>query len=57
MATASIRFMLSVPAEMAEKVDELKRTVFYNRPYAEMFRYLIQLGLDNVQKSKCDRAS
>lgn len=57
MVAATTRFMLSVPEDMAERVDELKKTVFYNRSYAEMFRYLIRLGLDEVQEKQNGRAS
>lgn len=39
------RFTLSVPADIAEQVDRLKREQFYDRPYAEIYRYLIELGI------------
>lgn len=50
MANIAIRFMLTVPADMAEKAEELKKNLFYNKPYAEMYRQLIQLGMDEIQK-------
>lgn len=57
MAAASTSFKLSVPSEMAERVDALKKAVFFDKPYAEIFRYLIQLGLDEIQEKQGSRAS
>ena len=46
-------FMLTVPTE------NLKRDMFYDKPYAEMYRQLIQIGIENSQKNnkQCERAS
>ena len=62
MANVAVRFMLTVPADMAEKAETLKKNLFYDKPYAEMYRQLIQLGMDEVQKKAakekgCERAS
>lgn len=50
MAKVAARFMLTVPVDMAEKAEELKKNLFYDKPYAEMYRQLIQLGMDEIQK-------
>ncbi len=61
MANVTTRFMLTVPADMAEKAEALKKDLFYDKPYAEMYRQLIQLGMDEIQKkavkeNRCERA-
>lgn len=50
MANTAVRFMLTVPADMATQADELKKSLFYNKPYAEMYRHLIQVGINEVKK-------
>ena len=50
MAKMATRFMLTVPVDMAEKAEALKNNLFYDKPYAEMYRQLIQLGMDEIQK-------
>ncbi len=62
MANAATRFMLTVPVDMAEKAEVLKKNLFYDKPYAEMYRQLIQLGMDEIQgkaakEKRCERAS
>ena len=62
MANITTRFMLTVPVDMAEKAEWLKKNLFYDKPYAEMYRQLIQLGMDEIQKkaakeNRCERAS
>lgn len=62
MASAAKRFTLTVPVDMAEKAEALKKNLFYDKPYAEMYRQLIQLGMDEIQKkgtkeSRGERAS
>ena len=50
MANMATRFMLTVPVDMEEKAEALKKNLFYDKPYAEMYRQLIQLGMDEIQK-------
>lgn len=62
MANVATRFMITVPVDMAEKAEALKKNLFYDKPYAEMYRQLIQLGMDEIQKkaakeNRCERAS
>ena len=47
-----MRFMLTIPDEMAKKADFLKKEVYYDKPYAEMYRQLIQLGMDTLIKEE-----
>lgn len=62
MANVATRFMITVPVDMAEKAEALKKNIFYDKPYAEMYRQLIQLGMDEIQKkaakeNRCERVS
>lgn len=51
MNEKTIRFMLTVPSDMAKRAEELKKDIFYNKPYAEMYRQLIQIGMDKLQEN------
>jgi metal-responsive CopG/Arc/MetJ family transcriptional regulator len=50
--TENTRFTLSIPKEMAEKVDTLKKDYFYDKPYSEMFRQFIQIGIENFDSQE-----
>ena len=52
MINKTIRFMLTVPKDMAQRAETLKKDIFYNKPYAEMYRQLIQIGMDELQKEE-----
>lgn len=52
MDKKTVRFMLTVPNDMAKRAEGLKKNVFYDKPYAEMYRQLIQLGMDKLQENK-----
>lgn len=47
METNSISFMFTLPDDMAADVADIKRLMFTDISYAEMYRYLIRLGLDS----------
>ena len=49
MATTMKRFMLTIPSDIEDEVEELKKGIFYNKPYSEVYRQLIQLGLDSLK--------
>ena len=45
------RISVSFPDDIAEKMDKLKRTkAFAGRPYSELIRHLIELGLQAEAK-------
>ncbi len=48
MATEMHRFMLSIPKEMESEVQSVKKNYFYDKSYAEMYRQLIQIGLERM---------
>ena len=60
MSTKNKRFMLTVPDDIEVDAAEVKRDLFYDKPYSEMYRQLIRMGLDSLKAAKekqCDRAS
>ena len=50
MDTVTTRFTLAVPADLTRRVEALKKDVFYDKPYAEMYRQLIRLGIEKSQE-------
>lgn len=60
MSTKNKRFMLTVPDDIEVDAAEVKRDLFYDKPYSEMYRQLIRMGLDSLKAAKekqCERAS
>ena len=49
MATYSKRAMVTLRPEWEPELDRLKKERFYNDTQAEMFRYLISLGLNALK--------
>lgn len=49
MSTEMKRFMISLTPDLEEKAETLKQKEFYNKSYAELYRYLIHLGLEAAQ--------
>ena len=52
MPTTNTRFTLSVPTDIAERADTLKKNIFYDKPYAEMYRQLILLGMEKLEEKE-----
>ena len=52
MPTKMKRFTLTVTPEMEVYLDELKRTEFYNKSCAEMYRYILDTGLNIIESDK-----
>lgn len=62
MANTMERLMVSIPAEVKSEIDAVKQRKFYDKPYAELYRQIIRLGLDKMKEvaekeNWCDRAS
>lgn len=45
------RLMVSIPAEVKNELDTIKRQQFYDKPYAELYRYIIHLGLEKMKET------
>lgn len=52
MATANLRFTLTVTKDIAERAAKLKKDNYYDKPYSEMYRQLILIGMEVLQKQK-----
>ena len=52
MATLKKRAIITLRPEWEPKLDKLKKEQFYNDTKAEMFRYLIGLGMNSLEKDK-----
>ncbi len=50
------RFSLTIPSDMAKRADALKKNFFYDKSYAEMYRHLIHLGMNELTKDKTQNA-
>jgi hypothetical protein len=49
VATNNQRILVTMQPEWVEKLDELKRTVFYNEPKAAMVRYIMERGMQAIE--------
>lgn len=52
MPAKNKRFMLTVPDDIEVDVAQIKRDLFYDKPYSEMYRQLIRIGLDSLKARK-----
>lgn len=52
MEKKKVRLTLNVPEEMAEEAEKLKKEIFHNKSYAEIYRELIKIGLKEIYKEK-----
>ena len=52
MANSSKRTMITLRPEWEPELEQLKKERFYNETQAEMFRYLISLGLEALKTKK-----
>lgn len=54
MATTNTRFMLTVSDDIAKQAEIFKREIYFDKPYAEMYRQLIRLGMEalNMKQQK-----
>lgn len=46
MATEKKRTLVDILPEWEDKLDKLKRELFYDKPKAEMMRFLIATGIE-----------
>lgn len=44
------RITLTLDNEMLESLSKLKQEKFFDKPHAEMYRFLIQLGIEAANK-------
>lgn len=44
------RVLVTIPKELEQEFDKLKRDKFYNESRAEMLRYILQKGIASIKK-------
>lgn len=49
------RLMVSIPTDVKNEIDSVKRKDFYDKPYAELYRYIIRLGLSKMRETAEDQ--
>ena len=45
------RLQICITPEIEAGAEELKKKVFYNKPYSEVYRYLLSEGLKTVNQT------
>lgn len=53
MTTSKKRLTLTLLPEWEPVLIKLKQEKFYNKPFSEMLRHLIELGLNQIKENKC----
>lgn len=43
--------MVSIHAEVKSEIDTVKQREFYDKPYAELYRHIIRLGLTKMRET------
>lgn len=55
MATNMKRLMISIPADIENEINNIKQKEYYNKPYSELYRQIIRLGLDKMRESQSQK--
>ena len=55
MATNMKRVMLSIPPEDKEEIEIIKQKEYYDKSYAELYRYLLRLGLEKKHENELEK--
>ncbi len=51
MAKGMERLMVSIPADVKSEIDAVKQQEFYDKPYAELYRHILRLGLTQMRET------
>ena len=51
MAKTMERLMVSIPEDVKSEIDAVKQQEFYDKPYAELYRHIIRLGLEKMRET------
>lgn len=46
------RFTMTIPDSILTRAEEIKKNVYYNKTYSEMYRQLIELGMNSLEQNK-----
>lgn len=51
MAKTMERLMVSIPTDVKNEIDAVKQKDFYDKPYSELYRYIIRMGLTKMRET------
>ncbi len=51
MAKTMERLMVSIPTDVKSEIDVVKQQDFYDKPYAELYRHIIRMGLTKMRET------
>lgn len=57
MANNMTRLMVSIPQEIRNEIDTIKQREYFDKPYAELYRQLIRLGLEKMSEKQLKQAT
>ena len=49
--TKQKRFMMTVPDDIANKIKELKKNLYFDKPHSELYRELLRLGIKEMEQN------
>ena len=52
MIKTTEKLILFIPNDVRKEIDAVKRQKFYDKSYAELYRYIIRLGLTKIKEGK-----
>ncbi len=55
MATNMKRVTISISDNMENDIKTLKRTLFYDKTYSELYRQLLHLGIDSLKEKRNEK--
>lgn len=57
MGDKKVRLTVSIPQEIKCEIDLAKKNEFYDKPYSELYRQIIRLGLEKMNEDKAEKSS
>ena len=55
MATSMTRVTISIPPDMEADIKMLKQVMFYDKPYSELYRQMMRLGIDVLKEKRHEK--
>lgn len=52
---AKNRFSVSIPQGLEDQIAELKKEQYFDKPRSEMIRFLIQKGLEAIEREQAKK--
>lgn len=56
MVRTMTRLMVSVPYEAKKQIDIIKQRDYYDKPYSELYRQIIRLGLEKMNENMTEKS-